>query len=218
MHEPLPLAGRTIIEHVDAASSDVVVRAIAIAGRIAADLGAAVIRRVATSDPLAGHPNDHRFLNGGKIVASADAAANRDADAVLADAGRVLPESLGHVPVKVMVGHGVPAALGVPDASVTDTTILALSGLLDLIGAPDQAPVPLGGHQASGVAGLAAFSGMMAAFAAGKPETVQVSALEACLWSNWKSYAERLYMGRSPTRQGRPARRPRAVPASMRRA
>jgi crotonobetainyl-CoA:carnitine CoA-transferase CaiB-like acyl-CoA transferase len=31
---------------------------------------------------------------------------------------------------------------------------------------------------------------------------VTVSALEANIWSNWKSFAERLYMGRSPTREG----------------
>ncbi len=201
MREPLPLAGRTIVERVDAGSSDVVVRAIAMAGRIAADLGATVVRQVSGDDPLASHRNEHRFLNGGKFLAGEVASTN--ADAVLADAGLPLAVSLREVPVKVMVTHGVPADLAVPDASVTDTTILALSGLLDLIGAPDAAPVPLAGQQASGVAGLAAFSGMMAAFAKGGPETVHVSALEACLWSNWKSYAERLYMGRSPTRQGR---------------
>jgi crotonobetainyl-CoA:carnitine CoA-transferase CaiB-like acyl-CoA transferase len=33
-------------------------------------------------------------------------------------------------------------------------------------------------------------------------QTVAVSALEACLWSNWKSYAEQVYLGTTPTRLG----------------
>ena len=94
-----------------------------------------------------------------------------------------------------------------PDDRVADATVLALSGILDLVGRPDAAPVALGGHQASYVAGLAAFSGLAAALCArdagAAGETVTVSATEASLWANWKSFAERLYLGRGPTREGR---------------
>ncbi|HEX4894673.1 MAG TPA: CoA transferase [Hyphomicrobiaceae bacterium] len=200
MNDKLPLAGFNFVEHVEPRSSEVTLRAIALAGRIAADLGATVSRWTAGADPLAACAVDHRFLNGGKLTGEVDTAGTR---AVLADASSALPLWLDATPVKVLVSPGVPAEMGIAESSVTDTTILALSGLLDLMGDPAEAPVPLGGHQASGVAGLAAFSGLMAALAAGRPETVRVSALEACLWSNWKSYAERLYMGRTPTRQGK---------------
>ncbi|MET0568744.1 MAG: CoA transferase, partial [Hyphomicrobiaceae bacterium] len=155
------------------------------------------------------------FLNGGKrSLALSDGAKEGallsalagNAIAVLTDDRGALPAHFAAVPAKVLVEHGVPASLGVSDARVADVTILALSGLLDLIGHPDAAPVPLGGHQASYVAGLAAFSGLMGALSmcdrGATGETVTVSALEANIWSNWKSFAERLYMGRSPTREG----------------
>lgn len=219
MIEPLPLAGRTVVEIVSQLSSEVVHRAVALAGRIAADLGADVVRLVpAGGDPLAhaaplmldgagaSASAADAFLNGGKRRLAAGAIP-ASADAVLFDAAMPIPRAFAQVPVRVAVATGVPADLGGPETSVTDVAILALSGLLDLVGDPDAAPVPFGGHQAAGVAGLAAFSGMMAALAAQaagatKSETVHVSAVEACLWSNWKSFAERLYLGRGPTRQG----------------
>jgi crotonobetainyl-CoA:carnitine CoA-transferase CaiB-like acyl-CoA transferase len=200
MNDKLPLAGFTIVEQVEPRSSEVTLRAIALAGRIAADLGATVFRWAVEADPLVACPVDHRFLNGGKLTGEVPVTG---ASAVLADASSAVSATLEAAPVKVLVSPGVPAGMGIPESSITDATILALSGLLDLMGDPAEAPVPLGGHQASGVAGLAAFSGLMAALAAGRPDTVRISALEACLWSNWKSYAERLYMGRTPTRQGK---------------
>ena len=203
MANPLPLAGTIIAEHVRPGASEVTARAIAIAGRISADLGATVVRLAPSGlAALAAAPGGtaHRFLNGGKWLG--DLATGTGIDAVLTDIPENLIAAVATPPIKVIVSHGVPASLGVPDADVTDATILALSGLLDLVGDPNEAPVAIGGNQASGVAGLAAFCGLMAALAAGQPETVRISALEACLWSNWKSYAERLYMGRTPSRQG----------------
>ena len=223
-----PLRGRTIIEFARTGGSEVTGRAVALAGRIAADFGATVIKVEPPGGDLlrqAGpfvRGKDGRaesatfaFLNGGKrslalsggekdrAVLSALAG---KAVAVLADDRAGLTAHFAGVPAKVVVEHGVPASLGIPDARVADVTVLALSGLLDLIGHPDAAPVPLGGHQASYVAGLAAFSGLMGALSmcdqGPKSETVTVSALEANIWSNWKSFAERLYMGKSPTRQG----------------
>lgn len=195
----LPLSGRILAEHVRAESSEVDHWAIALAGRIASDLGAIVVRSATGPSAVARWGQAAaQFLDQGKHGWRNDIRPH----AVLSNE-EALPPNLVAVPVKVVVTHGVPAALGLADGDVTDTTILALSGLLDLMGHPDAAPVPFGGRQACGVAGLAAFSGLMAALAAGKPETVRVSALDACLWSNWKSYAERLYMGRTPTRQGK---------------
>ncbi len=224
-----PLRGRTIIEFARTGGSEVTGRAVALAGRIAADFGATVIKveppggdALRGAEPFVSGKNGQpesatfAFLNGGKRSLALSGGEKNDdallsalagkAVALLTDDRAGLTAHFAGVPAKVVVEHGVPASLGIPDARVADVTILALSGLLDLIGHPDAAPVPLGGHQASYVAGLAAFSGLMGALsmcdqgAAG--ETVRVSALEANIWSNWKSFAERLYMGKSPTRQG----------------
>ena len=223
-----PLHGRTIIEFARAGGSEVTGRAVALAGRIAADFGATVIKveppggdALRRAGPFVQGKDGQAesaafaFLNGGKrsLALSGSetdrtvlAALAGKAVAVLTDDRGALAAHFAAARAKVVVEHGVPLSLGIHDARVADVTILALSGLLDLIGHPDAAPVPLGGHQASYVAGLAAFSGLMGALsmcdhgAAG--ETVTISALEANIWSNWKSFAERLYMGRSPTRQG----------------
>lgn len=222
-----PLRGRTIVEFAQASGSEVTGRAVALAGRIAADFGATVIkveppggdalRRAGPFIPGRDGPQSaaFAFLNGGKrSLALAGSKADRavlsalagKAVAVLTDDGAALKGEFAAVPAKVLVEHGVPASAGIPDGRVADVTILALSGLLDLIGHPDAAPVALGGHQASYVAGLAVFSGLMGALSmcdqGASGETVTVSALDANVWANWKSFAERLYMGRSPTRQG----------------
>ena len=214
MPRHLPLSGRLVVEHSHAGASPVTRRAIAIAGRIAADLGATVVRDLSAGggdgDAACGMVAG-RFLDAGKLTfggarkpgdASVLDALPRAADAVLTDASE-LPPDLARAAVRVVVASGVPTDLGVPEHEVTDTMVLALSGLLDIVGHAGEAPVPLGGAQAAGLAGLAAFSGLVAALAAGGRETVHVSAVETCLWSNWKSYAERLYMGRTPTRQGK---------------
>ncbi len=206
-----PLDGTTVIEVAAHGESEVTLRAVALAGRIAADLGARVVRVVPEDgDPLAAAGTAaERFLNGGKCLVTGDASAREacaEAVAVLQAANTRAIAGLAGVPVCVAVAHGVPSRFGMRDADVSDASILALSGLLDIIGDPAEAPVPLGGHQASYVAGLAAFSGLAAALASrargAERESVTVSALEACLWSNWKSFAERLYLGRTPTRQG----------------
>ena len=221
-----PLAGRTILEAARTDGSEVALRAIALAGRIAVDLGADVIKveppggDVLRRTPpfIAGRDGEpvsatHVFLDRGKrslVLGSSD-----NADAIIARLARraqaVLTDRVQGVlgngaSVTVLLSHGLPASLGIPDARVTDRSILAASGILDLVGDLDAAPIALGGHQASYVAGLAAFSGLVAGLAAvdrgRRHETVRISALEACLWSNWKSFAERLYVGQSPRRQG----------------
>ncbi|MGE5511947.1 MAG: CoA transferase [Bacteroidota bacterium] len=223
-----PLQGQTIIELARPGGSEVTNRAISLAGRIAADLGATVVkveppegcalRRAApfvTGADGARESATFAFLNGGKRSLRLGgrpqdqaliAALAARAQATITDDTAAIAGALARVPVKVIVEHGVPASAGLPEERITDTTILALSGLLDIMGKPDAAPVPLGGHQASYVTGLAAFSALCASLSAraqgAAGETATVSAVEANLWSNWKSFAERLYLGRCPTRQG----------------
>ena len=234
MSSALPLSGRFVLEISRPGASEVTARAIALAGRIACDLGADVLKlepvegcQLRRAPPFIagadGMPVSaaHVFLDGGKRSLSLSmgddgravlAALIARADAVLTDDATVLdegPRAGTKQTVVVQVAHGLPADCGIRDALVTDTSILAGSGILDLVGDPIDAPIPLGGHQASYVAGLAAFSGLVTGLAVvDRGEvcaTVRVSAVEACLWSNWKSFAERLYMGQSPTRQGRNA-------------
>ena len=150
----LPLAGRFIVEHARPASSGVTQRAIAIAGRIAADLGATVITARGDARNAIDHNRaDSIFLDGGKVRNDllGQQYQGLRLDAVLHD-GTQLPERIALAPIKVQLSPGVPAHLEIPDTAITDATILALSGLLDLVGHPDQAPVPLGGHQAAGIA------------------------------------------------------------------
>ena len=218
----LPLTGRVVVELVRTGASEVTRRAVALAGRMALDLGAEVVKVVpAGGCPLQRAPplvvgSDGQpigaasvFLDAGKrLLAAGERLPGHIAlvtDAETGPAGSP-GDAAGPAPVVVGVAHGLPACPGMADADATDTAVLAASGILDLVGDPDRPPIPLGGHQASYVAGLAAFSGLVAALAAvergAPPQTVSVSALEACLWSNWKSYAERLYMGTTPTRMG----------------
>ncbi len=73
----------------------------------------------------------------------------------------------------------------------SEFTVMALSGVLDIVGAPDREPLKLAGHQAAYSAGLAAFAGLLSALclarAGGGCETIRVNLLDTLLWINWKS-------------------------------
>ncbi len=72
-----------------------------------------------------------------------------------------------------------------------ELVLLALGGLLNMLGAPDREPVPLGGYQAEYAAGLAAFTGTMAALTGrevtGRGQQVTVSAHETVAYLEWKT-------------------------------
>ena len=138
-----PLQGRTIIEFACAGGSEVTGRAVALAGRIAADFGATIIKVEPPGGDALRHAGpfiqgkDGRaesatfaFLNGGKRSLALSGGAKDEAllsalagkaIAVLTDDRDALPAHFAAVPVKVLVEHGVPASLGVPDARVADT-------------------------------------------------------------------------------------------------
>jgi crotonobetainyl-CoA:carnitine CoA-transferase CaiB-like acyl-CoA transferase len=170
------------------------------AGRIAADCGARVIvledgddpvRRIA---PLVGSTSAiHAFLGKGKqIVPAREVAHLRDADVVIMDAVSVR---------KLRERPPIVAALSLfaadSEQPASEFTVMALGGLLDMVGDPARAPLKLGGHQAAYAAGLAAYTGVAAALCrprvAGKfpPETVHVSMLDVVVWLNWKSVPSR---------------------------
>ncbi|MCL4744363.1 MAG: CoA transferase, partial [Burkholderiaceae bacterium] len=88
---------------------------------------------------------------------------------------------------------------------VTEFTVMALGGLLDIVGDPARQPLRLAGHQAAYAAGLSASSGLLAGLALGPSarERIDVSLLDTCQWLNWKTLAVAADSGRSPTRLGR---------------
>jgi crotonobetainyl-CoA:carnitine CoA-transferase CaiB-like acyl-CoA transferase len=72
-----------------------------------------------------------------------------------------------------------------------ELVLLALGGLLNMIGEPEREPLRLGGYQAQYVTGLSAFTGTMAAIherdATGRGQRVEVSAQESVAFVEWKS-------------------------------
>ena len=212
-----PLAQFRIVE-VNAPDAPVMTRlATAMAGKIAADLGAELIKiEPASGDPVrflppflpGGGPAERsalfQFLNTSKRSAATDNPAIRRqligaADAVLTDD----PSLIAGTSPRVRVLITPMTDRKFPQPPIEQIDILALSGLMDIVGEPDGPPVKLGGHQCAYTAGLAAFTGMIAALAdPGVPETVDISILDVALWTNWKTFAERHYTGRAPSRPG----------------
>ncbi len=122
------------------------------------------------------------------------------ADVVVESLGPGRPEELG-------IGYGLLAREN-PGLIVTSVTpfgdsgpyrdyldgelvLLALGGLLNMVGDPDREPVRLGGYQAQYAAGLAAFTGTMIALwhrdLAGTGQQVKISAHETVAFLEWKT-------------------------------
>ncbi|MES2483732.1 MAG: CoA transferase [Pseudomonadota bacterium] len=170
--------------------------AMALSGRIAADLGAKVLRiEDPATEPLrrmapivSGRSALYAFLNAGKqLVAPADAALQELQADVLLSPRRELSASNARRQVQVfysMLGNHVP-----DDTPNSEFTVLASSGLLNLVGDPAREPLRLGGHQAAYAAGLSGFAGAMGALMLERGETVRVSLLECAVWLNWKNVA-----------------------------
>ena len=211
-----PLGQFRIVE-VNAPDAPVMTRlATAMAGKIAADLGANVIKiEPSSGDPVRllppFLPNGtvtersalFQFLNTSKRSAVTDSAELRAqlvgaADAVITDDVSLIGET-----PRVRVLISPMADRRFPSPPIEQIDILAMSGLMDIVGEPDGPPMKLGGHQCAYTAGLAAFTGMVAALAnADIAEIVDVSILDVALWTNWKTFADRLYSGRAPSRPG----------------
>jgi crotonobetainyl-CoA:carnitine CoA-transferase CaiB-like acyl-CoA transferase len=209
---PLLLAGYRFAEAVPASAPRIVHLAIAFAGRLAADLGADVMRVVPTPDPLPNlqtHPTEvlaadggvlHRFLNRGKRNCATLAEA-LPADVVLTaneEAAALDGTSVVHV-------SAYPPGSEYETQPVSELALLALSGLADLFGEPDQAPVAMGGHQPGVATGYGAFTAAMSLLAGkvlqGRVLRAQVDALSCLAWINWKAGAMSV-RSESMTREG----------------
>ena len=227
--ETKPLDGAVILEVGNAQAPICLRLATSFAGKIAAELGAKVVKL----EPFGGDPIRYappflpsgpegersalfKFLNTGKttLLMPSDSAAARTAvdallgarvDGVLLEEDNELRASFAEHPLALVEIAGWPA--GTPAvARLSEFTALALGGLLDMIGDPDRKPLRLGGHQASYSAGLSVFTALMALLAerdtGRRPPPARVSLIETAMWVNWKAIAGIDDEGKPPTRQG----------------
>lgn len=203
-----PLAGVTLAEVTSMVAPTSVAIAAAFCGRLAADLGATV-----TIEPdLAARPlfpaGLRAFVDKGKRVEAADRArvnaiiADRASIEAAAEAGAA--ECWSSPPVMVAIA----ASRDVNESGESEYTLSARTGVLDLIGDPRRAPLPLPGHQPAFAAGLAAYTGLAAALFAktredGPADRVDVVVEECLTWLNWKAILSESWGLPVPTRQGR---------------
>lgn len=197
-----PLEGIRVIEKV-AASAPLHVRlAVAMAGKIACELGAEVVLfEPDGGDPLRKLPpflkaGEQRsalfeFLSGAKHVIPAQDQFNLGQHAthsvLLADASLSVPPDT----TAVLVSSFGPRQTNLCDPA-SELTIMAMSGVLHLIGEQAGEPFRLPGHQPAYAAGLAAFLAMTAGLLAPSPKIADVCLLDALLWVNWKVVSEPL--------------------------
>ncbi len=217
-----PLEGIRVIEVYDPDGPLALCIAGAFAGRLLADLGAEVLYddaapgeragsdRLRQVPPMAGGGSAlFSFLNAGKAAIAASGARR---DALLATADAAILDVGAHL---LLRAASLPRALALlslcgeerAGARGSEFTVMALSGVLDIVGDPERQPLKLGGHQAAYSAGLSAFTGLLAALCqtrahAAARETVRVSMLETMLWINWKSAVASHATGEVPSRRG----------------
>ena len=215
----LPLARFTIVELNDAGVPLPLRLAASLAGKIAADLGATVLKlEPEDGDPVRrlppflpqGESALFHFLNTSKRSVRLNQATFPD---LLAKADACLYEEPASLAEKVRKSSATPIEIAAFPAGMdggvpfSEFTVLALGGLLHMVGEPDRKPLRLGGHQASYAAGFAAFTGLATALAARdagrKAPAVRVSLTEVMQWVNWKAASGAEASGKSPGREGK---------------
>jgi crotonobetainyl-CoA:carnitine CoA-transferase CaiB-like acyl-CoA transferase len=198
---PAPLAGRRVLDLGALCAQRPHALAASMAAKLCASYGAEIVRPLpaggepfATLPPLLPERGSalDRFLNTGKRPGPA---AGRF-DAAIGDTA-ALERYAADVAIKARISVFGPRE----DPPMTELGVLALSGLLDIVGdAPPAPPTRLAGHQAAYAAGLAVCTGLLAALRAGGDEIVDVSLFDVCVWLNWKTAADVLTLGGVPVR------------------
>lgn len=208
-----PLQGRRVLDLGAFAAQRPHALAIAMAAKLCAAYGAEVLRPLPDSgDPLATlHPRLpqgvsalERFLNAGKQLGPAEGAF----DAAIGDTVG-LEQHGGTIPVQARISVFGPGE----DPPVSELRLLALSGLLGIVGEREGPPARMAGHQAAYAAGLSACTGLLAALRAGGEEMIDVSLFDVTAWLNWKVAAGLLVLGKAPVRGG-PSNEWYTLPAS----
>ena len=199
---PAPLAGRRVLDLGALCAQRPHAIAASMAARLCLGYGAEVVRPLpASGEPFASLPPLlpeggsalDRFLNAGKQRA----AATGRLDAAVGDAA-ALEAHAAAVPVKLRLsvfGAG-------EDPPMSELGLLALSGLLGIVGEAAGPPARLAGHQPAYAAGLAACTALLAALRGGGPETADISLFDVAAWLNWKVAAGTLVLGSAPVRGG----------------
>ena len=198
---PAPLTGRRVLDLGAVCSQRPHALAVSMAAKLCCIYGAQTYRPL----PPLGEPLAHQspllpdgrsaldiFLNAGKGGASASG----PFDAAIGDT-EALARHAEAVPIRIRISVFGPG----DDPPMTELGLLALSGLLGVVGeAVPAPPARLAGHQAAYAAGLAACTGLLAAVLAGRAEVVDVSLLDVTAWLNWKVAADTMATGHAPAR------------------
>jgi crotonobetainyl-CoA:carnitine CoA-transferase CaiB-like acyl-CoA transferase len=223
---PLPLARFTIVEVNDEKVPLCLRLATSLAAKIAADLGADVLKieppdgdPVRRAPPLLpqGGSALFQFLNTSKrsLVLDLESDTGRSSLLRLLDKADIClfeePASVAPLlrksratPVEIAA---FPLEMDAARRPVSGLVLQALGGLMHMVGEPERKPLKLGGHQASYAAGLTAFTGLTAALAARdagqRAPQVRVSLAEVMQWVNWKAASGAAASGTSPGREGK---------------
>lgn len=214
-----PLEGISIIEAYGSDCPPALHLAGAFAGRILADLGARV--SIAASDGRRLHSMEQSingtrglftFLQAGKIVRpDADNPADTRGELAEAHAAIIDHSLLDDLNAEKLPGPSVVVSFFGRDmrqVPASEFTVLALSGILNLVGDPTREPLRLGGHQVAYAAGLSAATALLGLLCVDRPaepasqEPVWISALETMIWTNWKSVVGVEIGGDGGKRQG----------------
>jgi crotonobetainyl-CoA:carnitine CoA-transferase CaiB-like acyl-CoA transferase len=199
-----PFAGKRVLDLSAFAPQRPHALAIAMACKLAAQFGAAVVRPLPEAgDDLASLPPVlpdgssalARFLLSDR--APGDGAGSFDA--AIGDAATVM-EADAQLLVRISVfGPG-------EDPPMSELGLLALSGMLAAVQPKGDAPHRLGGHQPAYAAGLAAFTVVAAGLRAGMRDVADVSLFDTICWLNWKAAATVLLLGSAAFRREQEAR------------
>lgn len=227
----LPLADYYVVEAPAPGASTMHRLALALAGKIASDLGADVVKIVPpTGDPLHQVPvlpwengvapeAIRDFLDSTKTLVPLDAG---NATGVSEIKRLVQVADVVLTCDQALVPHGAPDTASqqviclltsfpkdnpLNNVPVSEIMMLALAGLLDIVGDPTREPVMLGGHQAAYAAGLSIFAAMMTGIAGleshGAGDVLDIDILNALIWVNWKGVSgSRISPGTETTREG----------------
>jgi len=214
----------TVVELASPSSPAHLRLASAMATKLLADLGARVIRILPEGPDLLeslepvlpdGTSAVGRFLNTSKLVLQTTDDEDRakaverllesGVSAVVMEEGDPLHPLLSGTDTPLIELATWPRGVQL-EGSDSEFTVLAASGLLDIIGDPTRSPLRLGGHQAAYSAGLSAFTATMIALtqtdAGGEPSRARISLVETATWINWKAVAGVYNGDEMPTRPG----------------
>lgn len=183
-----PLSDVVLVEAVSLEAPLALRLAGALAGRIAGDLGARVFKGEKSNSGARSLNATTAFLDAGKIRLDDDALADALAKADVAIVDSLSEKALSSTPP--IIASLSMFMSDVDPTPASEFTLMALGGLLDIVGDPDREPLKLGGRQAAYSAGLAAYTGIAGALCRPREERaeiIRVSMLDTVIWLNWKS-------------------------------